>query len=59
LQRQLIVKLGVFSLWNGQQALNSRPAFWTRTLRPISADSETRVRSSSRNAGDRLIAARP
>ena len=54
------VKLGVFSLWNGQQAFHSRPARCSFTVRPISADSEVRARSSSRNAGrdSRPIASR-
>ena len=43
------VKLGVFSLWNGQQALNSRPPSVSFSVRPIRPDSEVRTRSSSRN----------
>ena len=46
------VKLGVFSLWNGQQALNSRPALVSFTVRPIRADSVVRARSSSSKCGE-------
>ena len=46
------MKLGVFSLWKGQQALNSRPALMSFTDGPITADSVVRALSSSSQAGE-------
>jgi len=46
------VKLGVFSLWNGQQALNSRPALISLTDGPITPDRVVRALSSSSQAGE-------
>jgi hypothetical protein len=51
----LIVKLGVFSLWKGQQAFHSRPARISFTDGEMTADSRVRARSSSRKAGLKLI----
>jgi hypothetical protein len=49
------VKLGVFSLWKGQQAFHSRPARTSFTDGEMIADSSVRARSSSRKAGLKLI----
>jgi chromosome condensin MukBEF MukE localization factor len=51
----LTVKLGVFSLWNGQQAFHSRPARISFTEGMIMLDSVVRARSSSKKAVERLI----
>ena len=48
-------KLGVFSLWKGQQALNSRPARTSFTEGPITLDRSVRARSSSRKAGLKVM----
>ena len=49
------VKEGDFSLWNGQHALNSRPAFSSLTEGAMTELSSVRARSSSRNCGERVI----
>src|ERR1700731_4158108 len=43
----LTQKEGVFSLWNGQQALYSRPAFFSCTRAPITSTMSARAISSS------------
>src|SRR4029078_1928628 len=48
-----MVKLGVFSLWNGQQAFHSRPARSSLTVGAITALSTVRARSSSSHAVER------
>jgi hypothetical protein len=48
------VKLGVFSLWNGQQAFHSRPARISLTVGAITALSTVRARSSSSQAVERV-----
>jgi hypothetical protein len=48
------VKLGVFSLWNGQQAFHSRPARISFTDGEITALSSVRARSSSSQAVERV-----
>jgi hypothetical protein len=40
---------GVFSSWNGQQALNSRPDFFSGTRSPISSTISARAINSSMN----------
>jgi hypothetical protein len=55
----LTVKLGVFSLWNGQQAFHSRPARISLTVGAITALSIVRARSSSSQEGDRVTAKDP
>src|SRR4051794_14870752 len=50
----LTVKLGVFSLWNGQQAFHSRPARISFTVGMITLDSVVRARSSSSHCGERV-----
>jgi hypothetical protein len=55
----LTVKLGVFSLWKGQQAFHSRPARISFTEGAIMLDSTVRARSSSKNATERLIPTTP
>ena len=50
-----MVKLGVFSLWNGQQAFHSRPARISFTDGEMTAESKVRARSSSRKAGLKLM----
>jgi hypothetical protein len=52
----LIVKLGVFSLWKGQQAFHSRPALISFTDGAMTLDSKVRARSSSSHEGERVIA---
>jgi len=52
----LIVKLGVFSLWNGQHAFHSRPARISFTDGEMTLDSKVRARSSSSHCGERVIA---
>src|SRR4029078_7305495 len=49
-----MVKLGVFSLWNGQHAFHSRPARSSLTVGAITALSTVRARSSSSQAGERV-----
>jgi hypothetical protein len=51
----LTVKLGVFSLWKGQQAFHSRPARISFTDGEITPDKTVRTRNSSKKAVDRLI----
>jgi hypothetical protein len=48
------VKLGVFSLWNGQHAFHSRPARISFTLGMITLDSVVRARNSSSHCGERV-----
>jgi hypothetical protein len=48
------VKLGVFSLWNGQQAFHSRPARMSFTDGAMIADKVVRARNSSSQAGERV-----
>src|SRR4051812_46054934 len=50
-----MVKLGVFSLWNGQHAFHSRPARVSLTVGAITALSTVRARSSSRKAVESVI----
>src|SRR4051812_78754 len=47
----LTKKDGVFSCWNGDSPLNSRPAFFSFTRRPTTSEAGSRARSSSRNWG--------
>jgi sulfur relay (sulfurtransferase) DsrF/TusC family protein len=52
----LTVNDGVFSLWNGQQALNSRPAYLSGTRAPTtSAISTLAISSSMKDCGILLI----
>jgi hypothetical protein len=51
----LTVKLGVFSLWNGQQAFHSRPAWISFTDGMMTLDKVVRALSSSRKAVERLM----
>ena len=46
---------GRLLLWNGQQALNSRPALMSFTDGAMTADRVVRARSSSSQAGERVI----
>ena len=50
---------GRFLWWNGQQALNSRPALISLTDGPMTADRVVRARSSSSHAGERVKSAIP
>ncbi len=47
----LTKKDGVFSCWNGDSPLYSRPAFFSLTRRPTTSEAGSRSRSSSRNWG--------
>src|SRR6476469_4849475 len=51
----LTKKDGVFSCWNGDSPLNSRPAFFSLTRRPTTSEAGSRARSSSRNWGVKRI----
>ena len=48
---------GVFSLLNGDSPLNSRPALRSLTRLPTTSETESRARISSKNAGEKRIAA--
>jgi hypothetical protein len=51
-----MVKLGVFSLWKGQQAFHSRPARISFTVGEMTEESKVLALNSSSHCGERVIA---